>query len=494
MAETRHIAIFYAAGAALVSCASYDARHGAEPGILRSPSLSSGRWPGPDRPRMWRPSAASKDMDAATLGYRLAGRARAKRAATAQDDGQPSLGPAGYHTGRYFDRRARFNASKQLALGRPRDAAPYIDASRWPHKDQAMDDATMEPSAMMHDLPESPSPSGQVRFVIVTRQRSGSHFVRSVLDAHPLVRAADELLLWKLGRENTTCYSFLGLETRSVKMKREDRVLKANLVGWGINSYPAGDERPISFVQCLQNQTFVKGCYPGDEHGRGLDDYSENIGKYKASGFIFHQNQGAKELTHVANFKKQHVRVIFLHRRNFFARAVSNKNMKVGNAASSTSPNNNSLHSVEINIKQAPIDLNHEDMDHALLVNMYKKNGIPVLYAPYETLHTQHRQFVKLFHFIGLENVTVDGSTLRDTSVDWTHTVSAESKHNPLDAISYIKNDKAVIEAFEEHSRSSAYCVCMLMRPDCEYGPVFNVNDSAGHFTLPELCPKSRIP
>lgn len=356
----------------------------------------------------------------------------------------------------------------------------------------------------------------QTLFVIVTRQHSGSHFVRSILDAHPMIRVGDELLNWRLSREGISCNAKLGVEKRALKGCTQEQVQKGNLLAFGINSFPSGDPKPKEFAACMQNKADGKNKYPKDKDTEGgLDGLLQNYRKFRALGFIFHLNQGSESLDHIHNWVARGVKVIFLHRRNEFARRFSSSNMRPNGTEPTASledrlRNNTQMGAMDqqataVSVESIKLAMLRDKIQHQSQLDLYLSKNVSVLYAPYETLNAKHEQFATLFRFLGVP-VTSSGSTLADRSSIpgklWTAEVSGASKHHPLDPVDYIKNPEDILQSVlrMNETESTAYpsqndvdpdgnlvlCKCMLYTdPGCDYGPV---QEAQFGFRLPNLC------
>jgi hypothetical protein len=191
------------------------------------------------------------------------------------------------------------------------------------------------------------------------------------------------------------------------------------------------------------------------------------------------------------NFARNKVKIIFLVRRNEVARAVSAGNMMQSLGAHLRKEEKHRTKTIDMGELFANVA--HDVKGYTYLVNNFQKLQVPVLYVPYETLNAQHDQFERLFHFLGITNVTVNGSTLRDGSIPsassspWTYTVTTASKHHKLDTMEYIQNQQEVLHAILSGNEPQAICPCMIRKPDCDYGDVVEVNPSE-QFLLPVLC------
>jgi hypothetical protein len=305
------------------------------------------------------------------------------------------------------------------------------------------------------------------RFVLITMQHSGSHFVRGFTGNHSKISFLDEIMMPP--RRPPYCMNIFHKE---IRVDRNLLVPVICFVGWGVDMFPSHRRYRLLVDEYLACNNITR-----EQHE--LKFHTE-----KSHGFILHAGQGpqgwaehSKEL--VKAFSDVGARVIMLHRLNYIAQSFATSNLKKAIENVSLEVSNVDIHKCVKTSKDAT-------SIRQVFIKTAVQYGVPLLYVPYETINTNYAEIPKIFKFIGYPDVRFNGTSLIDDHIGWRKVVSSETKHHIYDPLTSIANKEEIIDfIWSEPWNSSTrtytdmygrpiFCKCMLFET-CDFGPVAEV-------------------
>ena len=291
---------------------------------------------------------------------------------------------------------------------------------------------------IVDELPKSYFDNTAIRFILMTRQHSGSHFLKEIISMHPNVLMHDEVCMEKHLRSTSSLYKFDCLD-----------ILKFSL-RLSITSK--------DLVQYLSNDS------------KFLNEISVNT---KAIGCILHQNQGWENAHMVNNLNKQiihsyksttdkEIRLVFLHRKNYLSISLASSNTLYAN---NHTKEDHKKHVV--NLREVSDDaIKTEDL-YKLALQSFPNNII----VSYERLTTYPSSiFIKIFRYLDIMDLKIINLDKIIGPNKIVIQINTSDRHHEQLPYTYIKNLNEVtpILKSKKYINDDDLSYCMLYN-DCKW-------------------------
>jgi len=316
-----------------------------------------------------------------------------------------------------------------------------------------------------------------VRFVVMSIQHSGTHFVQQMLAQAPRVAVFDEVFLnrhcechllgtheekidmiyglkpWRSPTKRATCNSAL-LHERFDQMR-------------GVLNWTDNDRRGLN--QSIPSDCGAIATKGGNRPQRYTDPdaFMSFVATRRAVGFLWQRTGNYpgwnESLTPLAGYlKRRDVRVVFLERANPIAHSLASSNaLLVGRLPKR--PNKQYL-----NLSDALEGGRARRRDCEIALRVLHDARIPTLHVTYETLNQDHASFLEVFAFLGINDTSFHKGvdSIRFTPKEPGVAAFQETKHHPLPPIERVENPEAVWRAALDINLE----MCLLI-DNCEYSP-----------------------
>jgi len=308
--------------------------------------------------------------------------------------------------------------------------------------------------SLSNDITEKKLPlwvvkSPAIRFIVLTMQSSGSHFLRSTLNSHPSILLHDE-----------QCIDFTH---EGQKYEFPDKVKT--------HSYNCYDQIDLS-LGMQDASTEILDAFPSYWNGFELRMHA-----IKAIGILLHANQGWNEPAEIQQLKNliymkstdkndngishQVVKIVILHRKNYISRSFAGTNMK----SAHNSDDLKKLHftaSKNISLTAIQAMADYAEAQYRTVIKELKD----YIYVGYEMLVADSSSFLHVFRYLGVDDLSV---TARDHNQligpkGVSIMIKHDEKHHAGLPYQYISNLQEVSSSLSrndtvEHDSTLRYCM-----------------------------------